>query len=58
MKDSKKVRVLRNILIVLWIIGVTFPIYWTLITSFKSQVDIYGGPYYFQAIDLVVHFFE
>ncbi|MCI8598266.1 MAG: carbohydrate ABC transporter permease [Lachnospiraceae bacterium] len=51
MKDSKKVRVLRNILIVLWIIGVTFPIYWTLITSFKSQVDIYGGPYYFPGID-------
>lgn len=44
-------RVLRIILIAIWIICVTFPIYWTLITSFKSQVDIYGGPYYFPGID-------
>lgn len=42
---------LRVILIAIWIVCVTFPIYWTLITSFKSQVDIYGGPYYLPGVD-------
>ena len=46
MKQNKGAQIARVIVITIWIICVTFPIYWTLITSFKSQVDIYGGPYY------------
>lgn len=44
-------QVLRAALILIWIICVTFPIYWTLVTSFKRQVDIYGGPFFFPGID-------
>ncbi|MHC1773740.1 MAG: carbohydrate ABC transporter permease [Flexilinea sp.] len=43
--------IMRIILIAIWIIAVTFPIYWTLITSFKRQVDIVQGPFYFPGID-------
>ena len=51
MKRRKSSQVIRVIVITIWIICVTFPIYWTLITSFKSQVDIYGGPYYLPGVD-------
>ena len=51
MRPKKSVQIVRVIFITIWIICVTFPIYWTLITSFKAQVDIYGGPFYFPGID-------
>ena len=51
MKHGKRAQVIRVIVITIWIICVSFPIYWTLITSFKSQVDIYGGPYYLPGFD-------
>ena len=51
MKQNKGAQIARVIVITIWIICVTFPIYWTLITSFKSQVDIYGGPYYLPGFD-------
>ena len=48
---NKITQVSRVTMIVIWIICVTFPIYWTLVTSFKKQIDIYGGPYFFPGID-------
>ncbi len=51
MKKSRKVKALRVVMITIWIIAVTFPIYWTVLTSFKQQVDIYGGPFFFPGID-------
>lgn len=51
MKKGMKVKALRSVLITIWIIAVTFPIYWTVLTSFKQQVDIYGGPYFLPGVD-------
>lgn len=51
MKKGRKVKALRVVMITIWIIAVTFPIYWTVLTSFKQQVDIYGGPFFFPGID-------
>ena len=51
--SKKKSGILRTVLIIIWIICVTFPIYWTIITSFKTQIDIYSGPYFFPGIDFV-----
>lgn len=50
-QKGKSAQILRVILITVWIICISFPIYWTLVTSFKTQVDIYGGPYFFPGID-------
>ena len=50
-QKTSKIHVLRVVLIVIWIICITFPIYWNLLTSFKLQVDIYGGPYYLPGVD-------
>lgn len=51
MKPKKSVSRLRVVFITIWIICVTFPIYWTFVTSFKTQVDIYDGPFFFPGID-------
>lgn len=51
MKKGRKVKALRVLLITIWIIAVTFPIYWTVLTSFKQQVDIYGGPFFLPGVD-------
>lgn len=51
MKKGRKVKVLRIALITVWIIAISFPIYWTVLTSFKQQVNIYGGPYFLPGID-------
>ena len=51
MKKGMKVKALRSVLITIWIIAVTFPIYWTVLTSFKQQVDIYSGPYFLPGVD-------
>jgi multiple sugar transport system permease protein len=51
MKKGRKVKALRIVLITIWIIAVSFPIYWTVLTSFKLQVDIYGGPFFLPGID-------
>jgi multiple sugar transport system permease protein len=51
MKKGKKIKALRIVLITIWIIAVSFPIYWTVLTSFKLQVDIYGGPFFLPGID-------
>lgn len=45
MKTKGKFGIIRTIILIIWVICCIFPIYWTLITSFKAQVDIYGGPY-------------
>lgn len=51
MKTKGKFGIIRTIILIIWVICCIFPIYWTLITSFKAQVDIYGGPYYLPGID-------
>ena len=51
MKKSKKSSIIRRIFILIWIIAISFPIYWTIITSLKQQVDINGGPYFLPGID-------
>lgn len=49
--SKKNSGILRTVLIILWIVCISFPIYWTVVTSFKTQVDIYSGPYFFPGID-------
>lgn len=41
----------RRILIFAWLCFALFPLYWTLTTSFKRQVDIYDGPRYVPFVD-------
>src|SRR5262245_59268777 len=38
-------------LLCLWAVFVLFPLYWLLITSFKSPVDVNAGPVYLPWID-------
>lgn len=40
----------RGVLFV-WILFALFPVYWTLITAFKRQVDIYDGPRFLPFVD-------
>jgi multiple sugar transport system permease protein len=37
--------------LVVWVIFALFPLYWTLITAFKTPIQIYKGPFYFPFID-------
>lgn len=50
-KLTKYGRILRVFLIVMWVLMISFPIYWTVLTSFKLQVDIYEGPYFLPGVD-------
>jgi multiple sugar transport system permease protein len=38
-------------LLIAWAIFVSFPIYWTITTSFKGEADVYLGPKYFPWVD-------
>jgi len=44
-------RVIRYVMIGLWTGFALFPIYWTLVTSFKEPVDIYNGPKFIPFVD-------
>lgn len=41
----------RRALIFGWMVFALFPVYWTLITAFKQQVDIYDGPRFLPFVD-------
>lgn len=37
--------------LVVWSLVVLFPLYWVLVTSFKTELDVAGGPFYLPFID-------
>jgi multiple sugar transport system permease protein len=41
----------RRVVVFLFALGALAPLYWTVITSFKDQVDIYDGPKYVPFVD-------
>ncbi|MFL6113944.1 MAG: carbohydrate ABC transporter permease [Catenulispora sp.] len=41
----------RRVVLLGWILFALFPVYWTLITAFKQQVDIYDGPRFLPFVD-------
>ncbi|GGF93536.1 carbohydrate ABC transporter permease [Paenibacillus abyssi] len=43
--------ILRIAFLTLWMLFILFPLYWTVITSFKVPTDIYGQPTYIPGID-------
>lgn len=43
--------VLRRLLLAVWVFFAVFPVYWTIVTAFKSQVDIFQGPNYIPFVD-------
>ena len=49
LKGGKRYWVLTGCLI--WLIFTLFPLYWVTITSFKSPVDVVGGPTYLPFVD-------
>lgn len=44
-------RWIRKLMLACWLAFAIFPIYWTVITAFKKQIDIYQGPKYLPFID-------
>ena len=42
--------------IIMWLVFMLFPIYWTLITAFKAPKAIYQGPYYLPGLDFTPSF--
>jgi multiple sugar transport system permease protein len=42
---------IRRPILFVWALFALFPVYWTLITSFKRQVDIYDGPRFLPWVD-------
>ncbi|RIV39342.1 carbohydrate ABC transporter permease [Micromonospora radicis] len=41
----------RRAVLFVWVLFALFPVYWTLITAFKQQVDIYDGPRFIPFVD-------
>ncbi len=41
----------RRTLLTLWLAFAIFPIYWTIVTAFKTPIDIYQGPKYIPFVD-------
>jgi multiple sugar transport system permease protein len=41
--------------LVVWSLVVIFPLYWVLVTSFKIEIQVDGGPYYLPFIDFTPH---
>lgn len=41
----------RRSVLFLWMLFALFPVYWTLITAFKRQVDVYDGPRFLPWVD-------
>lgn len=39
--------------LVAWVIFALFPLYWTLVTAFKTPIQIYKGPFYIPWIDFI-----
>ncbi len=44
-------RVIVYVLLGLWTLVVLFPLYWVLVTSFKVEVQVDGGPYFLPFVD-------
>lgn len=42
---------MRRVLLTFWLAFALFPIYWTIVTAFKTPIDIYQGPKYLPFID-------
>jgi multiple sugar transport system permease protein len=38
-------------LLLFWTLVVLFPLYWVLVTSFKSESDVFSGPFYLPFVD-------
>lgn len=41
----------QRVLLTVWLAFALFPIYWTIVTAFKTPIDIYEGPKYLPFID-------
>jgi len=41
----------KRVLLAIWLAFAMFPIYWTIVTAFKTPIDIYQGPKYAPFID-------
>ncbi|WP_089156427.1 carbohydrate ABC transporter permease [Micromonospora sp. NBS 11-29] len=41
----------RRTVLFVWVLFALFPVYWTFITAFKQQVDIYDGPRFIPFVD-------
>jgi multiple sugar transport system permease protein len=48
---ERLVLIVTYILLISWAIVVLFPLYWTIITSFKEKLDVFMGPKYLPWID-------
>jgi len=48
---KKIIRVLPYIVLIIWFLIVVFPLFWTVVTSFKSPIDVFRGPKYMPFID-------
>lgn len=47
----KIIRVLPLIAVFIWFLIVVFPLFWTVVTSFKNPIDVFRGPKYMPFID-------
>jgi len=45
------IRMLPYIVLIIWFLIVVFPLFWTVVTSFKSPIDVFRGPKYMPFID-------
>ena len=48
---KKIIRVLPYIVLIIWFLIVVFPLFWTVVTSFKNPIDVFRGPKYMPFID-------
>lgn len=45
------IRMLPYIVLIIWFLIVVFPLFWTVVTSFKNPIDVFRGPKYMPFID-------
>lgn len=48
---KKIIKVLPYIVLIIWFLIVVFPLFWTVVTSFKNPIDVFRGPKYMPFID-------
>lgn len=44
-------KIVTYIVLLFWTLVVLFPLYWVLVTSFKGELDVDGGPFYLPFVD-------
>jgi multiple sugar transport system permease protein len=57
LEHSVKIKRIRFILIAIWVLFALLPVYWMVVTAFKTPLQIYSGPFFVPWIDFQPSFF-